>query len=129
SLNFYGNYGVAGNQVRVAAGLPESAVPVAQPYATHGWPIVIVDQSTGVNNPGSRNGFAVELARNDNQEPVVHVDHGIIRTSTTDGSFLRGSDLHTGNAFTETMRFLVPGTGPTPARQGVAWVIRLFYGR
>lgn len=128
SLNFYGNYNDgAGNQIRTS---PVLGPVTARPYATHGWPIAILDQSAPQNIVGPLSDLFLELPREDNVNPVLYIDHGIAGMPTTDGPFVRDSQLvFTSAQWTKTLQFGFANTGPDGARQGVAWVIRLFYGR
>jgi pyrrolidone-carboxylate peptidase len=127
SLNFYRNYDVGGgNQIQTGVVLGPLN---PRPYATHGWPIVILDQSATINNPDAFNDFFLQLPRKDNEHPVLYVDHAIAGMTMTDGSFVRGDDLVLDAQWTKVLRFGYPNTGTPIARQGVAWIMRLFYGR
>ena len=127
SLNFQRNYDDGnGNQVQTGADVGAVA---ARPYATEGWPIVILDRSVAVNTPDDYHQLFLQLARNDNLNPVLHVEHGQLLTPSTNGAFLRDAQLNTATPWTVTARFRFPNTGPAGARIGVAWILRLHYGR
>ncbi len=128
SLNFYGNYDDGnGNQVQVG---PDPATLVPRSYATHGWPLLILDMSTPVATGESYNTVGLRLRINDNERGVVYIDHGQLLTPASRGAFVRGTELHSGTApWTDQMGFRFPNTGPSGARPGVAWVLRLVYGR
>jgi len=127
SLNFHGNYDVSGNQIQAGAA-PAALTP--QSYATDGWPIVFVDQSTWPAGIADFNEVYLQFPRNDNVEPVLYVAHGKLLTVATDGSFIRGDQLMPPNPpWTYSIGFAVPNTGSNPLKVGVAWILRLFYGR
>ena len=128
SLDYYRNYDDGGgNQIRTS---PVLGPLTARPYATHEWPIVILDNSAPVNTVDTLSELFLELPREDNQSPVLYIDHGIPGMPTTDGPFVRDSALVlTSPQWTKTLRLGFPNTGPASARLGVAWMMRLFYGR
>ena len=128
SLNFHRNYDDgSGNQVQTGT---ETAPTTPRPYATHGWPIVILDNSAPAATGGNFNLLFVQFPRKDNEKPVLFVDHGRLRSKATDGRFVRDAQLHPGTGqWTNAIQFDFPNVGPPFPLSGVAWVIRLFYGR
>jgi pyrrolidone-carboxylate peptidase len=61
---------------------------------------------------------------------VLYVAHGQLLTAATDGAFIRGEQLIVANQpWTEAVGLSVPNTGSNPLKVGVAWILRLFYGR
>lgn len=122
SFDFHGNYGA------IQWGL-DPAAATSQPYATSGWPIVFLDQNAWGAAVGDFNVLHLRLPLANNVEPVLYAAHGQILTGATDGSFVRGEQLVTqGQPSTNAVGFLVPTT--TGAfKNGVAWILRLFYGR
>ena len=128
SLNFYRNYGDStGNQVAIGDEIGSLA---RQAYATHGWPILIVDRSADFNTQEEYNEVYLRLRVDDNEKPVLYVDHGNLLTLATHGKFVRGTHLRIGtDPWTWRLGFSFPNTGPAAAKKGIAWVLRLIYGR
>ncbi|MCI0700706.1 MAG: S8 family serine peptidase [Planctomycetia bacterium] len=128
SLNFQRNYDGGGNTQLLTGSSATVLTPRA--YATDGWPIVILDNSTPVATAADFNELHLGLPRNDNENPVLFVEHGQLLTPATNGAFVRNAELHTGaGQWTLTQGFRFPNTGPAGAKLGVAWVLRLYYGR
>jgi len=119
SLNFHGNYGT-GDQIKVG---DSNASPIARPYADNGWPIVTVD-AVPVTTTDDFQRVEIELPVADNEKPVLYVEHG---ASTS--SFFSGASLGTGGPWTLGLDFSYPNDLASGARRGVAWVLRLHYGR
>ncbi len=125
SLNFHRNYDDgAGNQVQVGGDALNPGAPA--PYATQGWPILILDKSAAVNTSSDKLEQFIRLRRDDNENPVMYVEHGELISGN--GPFV-GPDALGASQWTSAVGFNHPNTGPSGAKVGVAWLLRLLYGR
>jgi pyrrolidone-carboxylate peptidase len=125
SLNFHGNYDDgAGNQVQIGGDGQNPGAPA--PYATQGWPILIFDKSAAANTGSDNLEQFIRLRRDDNENAVVYVEHGELISGS--GPFL-GPDELGASPWTDGVGFNYPNTGSSGAKVGVAWLLRLSYGR
>jgi pyrrolidone-carboxylate peptidase len=129
SLNFQRNYDDgSGNQVQ--AGVSTGTL-APRPYATDEWPLLILDHAGLVNTAADYAEQHLQLPVDDNEDPALYVEHGQLLTAATGGAFVRDAELlpATPGQWTLAQGFRFPNTGASGARQGVAWVLRLHYGR
>jgi pyrrolidone-carboxylate peptidase len=116
SLNFHGNYGTT-NQVKLGDSLSS---PVAIPYGNNGWPILIVD-SAPLNTAINIRRVELELPIADNEKPALYVRHGSVPQPFT--------EVVANGAWTVGVDVAYPNDLASGPRKGVAWVLRLDYGR
>jgi Subtilase family len=123
SLNFHGNYDDgSGNQVQIG----DATLITPKPYAADGWPILILERSAAVDTTEDTFQLFIQLRLDDNQNPVVFVDHG--EQIAPNGAFIDVAQPAP-SQWSKAVGLQHPNSGLAGAKVGVPWLFRLFYGR